>query len=99
MSLSVLKFGGSSLSNLGNIKQVLSIIKNTEGQLFVVLSAMGGVTDELYFLADRFSKGKDSTEHIGVEDVLDKYSKAAAGLIDDQEVLGQLFRISWNYQK
>ena len=87
MSLSVLKFGGSSLANLDNINQVISIIENSEAKLVVVLSAMGGVTDELYFLADRFSKGKTETDNLSVADVINKYAQAAKGLVTKKEEL------------
>ena len=43
----ILKFGGSSVANAQNIQQVVSIIKgNADGQVIVV-SALGGVTDQL----------------------------------------------------
>ena len=47
--MNVLKFGGSSVATAKTIKQVLAIIANqskTE-QLFVVVSALGGITDLL----------------------------------------------------
>ena len=48
----VLKFGGSSVANADNIRQVIQIIQNTlntrNNQLIVVVSALGGVTDELF---------------------------------------------------
>ena len=52
---------------------MISIIENSEAKLVVVLSAMGGVTDELYFLAERYSKGKQGTENLSVADVINKY--------------------------
>ena len=47
--MNVLKFGGSSVATAKTIKQVLQIIANhskTEN-LFVVVSALGGITDLL----------------------------------------------------
>ena len=73
MGMSVYKFGGSSLANHENINQVISIIEKATDNVVVVLSAMGGVTDELYFLADRFSKGKTDTENLSVKDIITRY--------------------------
>lgn len=46
----VLKFGGSSVANPQNLNRVLSVIKKevlANDQVFIVLSALGGVTDNL----------------------------------------------------
>ena len=60
----VLKFGGSSVANADNIRQVIQIIQNTlntrNKQLIVVVSALGGVTDELIQLARLAASGNDS---------------------------------------
>ena len=47
--MNVLKFGGSSVANAGNINKVIDIIKkqSEKDKLFVVVSALGGVTDLL----------------------------------------------------
>ncbi|WP_394973192.1 bifunctional aspartate kinase/homoserine dehydrogenase I [uncultured Croceitalea sp.] len=46
--MKVLKFGGTSVANAQNIKQVKSIIQNTNTKkIAVVVSALGGVTDIL----------------------------------------------------
>lgn len=43
----VLKFGGSSVANAENIQKVVSIVKNNNGKQIIVVSALGGVTDQL----------------------------------------------------
>ena len=45
--MKVLKFGGSSVANAENIRKVVSIIKGNPGPAVVVVSALGGVTDQL----------------------------------------------------
>jgi len=45
--IKVLKFGGSSVANAGNIQKVVSIIKSNTAPQIVVVSALGGVTDQL----------------------------------------------------
>lgn len=43
----VLKFGGSSVANAENMQKVVSIVKNNNGKQIIVVSALGGVTDQL----------------------------------------------------
>ena len=57
----VLKFGGSSVANAENIKKVTAIVaqSNYPKQL-VVVSALGGVTDQLILIGTLASKGDAS---------------------------------------
>lgn len=45
--MKVLKFGGSSVATPDSIKKVKAIVKSQEEEIVVVVSALGGVTDEL----------------------------------------------------
>lgn len=57
--MQVLKFGGSSVANAGNINKVISILQNAaqnDAQVIVVLSAFGGITDALIEAANLASK-------------------------------------------
>jgi len=57
--LKVIKFGGTSVATSSSLKKVFSIIKNEKDSIFVVVSALGGITDILQeFL---YSKGENST--------------------------------------
>jgi aspartokinase/homoserine dehydrogenase 1 len=59
--MKVLKFGGSSVANAANIKQAGSIVArhlNDQKQLIVV-SALGGVTDQLIRIGDMASVGDE----------------------------------------
>ena len=61
----VLKFGGTSVGTIENIKKVANIIKKrlSEGnQIIVVVSAMSGVTDALKAQSDLISKNFDNKE-------------------------------------
>jgi len=59
MSYIVLKFGGSSLADAEKVKNVSSIIKsrNNDEKLIIIVSALNGVTNDLYKLADLSAKG------------------------------------------
>lgn len=45
--MKVLKFGGSSVANAENIKKVATIVQGSTGSQIVIVSALGGVTDQL----------------------------------------------------
>ena len=48
----VLKFGGTSVGSVENIRKVADIVMRTKGQKIVVLSAMSGVTNSLQKIID-----------------------------------------------
>ena len=54
MKIVVMKFGGTSLSDINQIKNVASIVNDNikKYKLVIVLSAMAGVTDDLQKLID-----------------------------------------------
>ncbi len=60
--MNVLKFGGSSVANSVAIESVIDIIKkqSSNQSLFVVVSAMGGVTDSLLKAGEEASVNKES---------------------------------------
>ena len=53
----VLKFGGSSVASASSIRQVLSILTKQDKPMVVVVSALGGVTDDLHRLGTLAAKG------------------------------------------
>jgi len=58
--MQVLKFGGTSVADAKNIQRVIGIVQQkleTESELVVVLSALGGVTDALLATATLASEG------------------------------------------
>ena len=55
--MKVLKFGGTSVADAKNINKVIDIILENERNTVVIVSALGGITDELIKLATLASKG------------------------------------------
>ena len=55
--MKVLKFGGSSVGTPESIQQVKQIVENQQGNVIVVVSALGGVTDRLISMAKMASAG------------------------------------------
>ena len=45
--MKVLKFGGSSVGSAQGLRQVRRIVAANDGQIVVVVSALGGITDRL----------------------------------------------------
>ena len=60
--MKVLKFGGSSVGSTSSIKNVKQIVKSQKGDVIVVVSALGGVTDQLIKTAKMASEGDKAYE-------------------------------------
>jgi len=60
--ISVLKFGGTSVKNIGRINHVVDIVSKQKNKCVVVVSAMGDTTDYLYDLAKRISTTPNKRE-------------------------------------
>ena len=60
--MQVLKFGGSSVANAGNIGKVIAIVKKAsqKDKTIIVVSALGGVTDNLMAAATLAAQGDES---------------------------------------
>ena len=60
--MQVLKFGGSSVANAGNINKTVQVIRQaiSKGRTIVVVSALGGVTDHLLQCGNAASVGDES---------------------------------------
>jgi bifunctional aspartokinase / homoserine dehydrogenase 1 len=63
--MQVLKFGGSSVANEKNIKQVSSIIRNalSKDKTIIVVSALGGITDLLLQAGNMASNADNEYKH------------------------------------
>ncbi len=55
--MKVLKFGGTSVGSAENIKKVKSIVLQQKGDVIVVVSALGGITDKILSAARNASSG------------------------------------------
>ena len=55
--MKVLKFGGSSVANATNIKQVADIVAGGKGAQLVIVSALGGITDQLILAGEMAAQG------------------------------------------
>ena len=58
--MKVLKFGGTSVADSKSINKVISILNNNDDNLFIIVSAFGGVTNLLQECLNL--KGKQTEE-------------------------------------
>jgi len=90
----ILKFGGSSIGNAERLKNVASIIEreqNATHEIFVVLSALQGVTDALIKICFNVRDGKYT--ETSLQEVLDRHEQLILQLGLDADVeLGEIFR-------
>ena len=61
--MKVYKFGGASVKDADGVRNMLSIIKNTSGQLIVVVSAMGKMTNLLETVLDDYLNNRQTLEN------------------------------------
>ncbi len=83
MSVKVFKFGGASVRNaeqIKNVGQILSRFKNEK--LIVVISAMGKITNALEKVIDSYIQGKDRTKEL-VEAIKHDHYKEIQSLFED----------------
>jgi aspartokinase/homoserine dehydrogenase 1 len=77
----VLKFGGSSVADAGRIQRVASIViaERADQPVVVVVSALGGITDELVALADGAPEDRQPPDP-AVDRILDRHLSVLAEL-------------------
>ena len=95
----VLKFGGSSVASVAQIRQVLHILAKQDQTVAVVVSALGGVTDDLHKLGTLAAQGNTAytehlneveTRHINLIQELIPVAKQSAILSSTKQMLNQL---------
>jgi len=90
--MKVLKFGGSSIATPERLTAVLELIRQAEAktQIAVVVSAFGGVTDQLIKMIELAGRGEDEyyTEY---KSFVNRHTEMIAAMITDQhqEVIRQ----------
>ena len=84
--MQVLKFGGSSVANAENINKVVEIIKNKkrDTKTIVVVSALGGITDQLLKTA-ALAEANDESYKTILKEIEDKHLGTLQELIPVQQ--------------
>jgi len=55
--MKILKFGGTSVGSVENVRRIGEIVLNQQDKIIVVVSALGGVTDQLLSVAQKAASG------------------------------------------
>lgn len=87
--MTIMKFGGTSLGNTQNMKQVVGIVRRARAKsehIVVVCSAMGGVTDELIALT-RLAEEGDPSYREALARLVERHQSCASELIDGRALV------------
>jgi aspartokinase/homoserine dehydrogenase 1 len=82
--MKVLKFGGSSVANAENIRKVKSIVEQSPDNKWVVVSAMGGITDML-LKACRLAACGDAAYQSLLAEIEQRHLQTAKALVNPQQ--------------
>lgn len=95
--MQVLKFGGSSVANAENIQKVLAIVRkaSSKDQTIVVVSALGGVTDQLLQIGTLAAAGNEAFKE-GIKLLEQKHLDTVRTLLPIQ---AQSATLSWVKQQ
>ncbi|HWR99213.1 MAG TPA: aspartate kinase, partial [Prolixibacteraceae bacterium] len=80
--MKVIKFGGTSVGSVENVKKIDEIVRNQQSDLIVVVSAVGGVTDLLVAAANAGAKGQEINGFL--EEIWVRHERLLAGLFDPE---------------
>jgi len=92
--MKVLKFGGTSVGSVNGILSVKKIVEAETEPVIVVVSALSGITDQLYKVAKLASDGNE-TYLAGYEEMVARHVEVIQGVIkpEKQEAVLQLVRV------
>lgn len=79
--MKVLKFGGTSVGSAENIRKVKSIVESQTGDVIVVVSALGGITDKILSAAKNASIGAGEF-HKDLSDIKIRHEEAIKQLFN-----------------
>ncbi|PIF05657.1 MAG: bifunctional aspartate kinase/homoserine dehydrogenase I [Draconibacterium sp.] len=82
--MKVIKFGGTSVASAENIKKVKAIVKQQQGNVMVVVSALGGITDKILQAAKLAATGTGNYKGLLAE-IKSRHSETIGGLFGKQD--------------
>ncbi|MBO5806516.1 MAG: aspartate kinase [Tidjanibacter sp.] len=78
--MKVYKFGGASVKEAAGVRNLAEIARSTEGQLFIVVSAMGKTTNALEKVMEHFWEGRTGLAVVAMQGVVDYHARILADL-------------------
>ncbi len=91
--MKVLKFGGTSVGTVESLRNVKHIVESCDEQVIVVVSALGGITDQLINTAKQAAKG-DVGYLQNYADIVERHNKIVNGIVPENRKLDVLSIIS-----
>jgi aspartokinase/homoserine dehydrogenase 1 len=84
--MQVLKFGGTSVANAANIQKVVEIVRQViqKEPVIIVVSALGGITDQLLQTGELASQANDSYKDL-LKEMEDRHLEAVRELLPIQQ--------------
>ena len=101
MSIKIMKFGGTSVAHASNINKVIDIVLESQAKkddIFIVVSALSGITDDLIKLAN-FASKRDLAYKIIFKDICEKHDQIVEELIDSKKNKNILKEIDKKYKE
>ncbi len=83
--MKVIKFGGTSVGSVENVKKIDEIVRNQNSDLIVVVSAVGGVTDMLLTAANAGARGGEVANYLN--DIKVRHDNMLTGLFDAMTII------------
>ena len=83
--MQVFKFGGASVKHADAVKNIVPILRDTPGEVVVVISAMGKTTNALERITDQFVKGESDLLQEGYEQLRSYHLEIAGELFPDHD--------------
>ncbi|MBR6283978.1 MAG: aspartate kinase [Muribaculaceae bacterium] len=80
--MKVLKFGGTSVGSIESLRHVKEIVESCPGQVMVVVSALGGVTNQLIEMTN-MSIARDTHYEALLEQVRQRHLDVIAGVVPE----------------
>ena len=84
--MKVLKFGGTSVGTVESLRNVKQIVESCDEQVIVVVSALGGITDQLINTARQASKG-DMGYLQNYAAIVERHNKVIDGIVPENRKL------------
>ena len=81
--MKILKFGGTSVGSVENVKRIGEIVLNQNDKIVIVVSALGGVTDQLLSVARNAASGLKTADQL--ESIQNRHALMINGLFDQDK--------------
>ncbi|MEI6138235.1 MAG: bifunctional aspartate kinase/homoserine dehydrogenase I [Mariniphaga sp.] len=83
--MKILKFGGTSVGSVENVRRIGEIVLNQQDKIIVVVSALGGVTDQLLAVAQNAASGLKANGQL--EAIQIRHEQMISGLFDKDKTV------------